>query len=172
MANIGSILNPLTGGLTGFLGGLFGGNSAKERAEKKQKMLNGKKDDITNEFERFNNADFTQLGDYQNFINRTEQAFKNRNMQAAQIAAVTGATPEGVAAEKAANANALAAGISQLGANAAAEKRTARDIYNRRKDTIDNQLLAVEDEKPNGWDIASNVLGGAASGVRKGMGLG
>ena len=75
-------------------------------------------------------AVFTQRADAQQLLNYTSEQIKKRNKQAAGTAAVMGGTEESLAAEKAANASAMAETASKIAAEGA-----------NRRDNIDAAYL-------------------------------
>jgi hypothetical protein len=81
------------------------------------------------------NEDATQRADAQRVLEMTRQAIQNRNRQAAATQAVMGGTNESVAAERAANAQAMSDAASQIA--------LAGD---KRKDAIENQYMTQRDK--------------------------
>ena len=82
-------------------------------------------------FDRRYNEDATQRADAQALLTQTANSIRERNKQAAGVAAVMGGTDESVAAAKAANNEALVDATSKIAAAA-----------DQRKDSIESQYLA------------------------------
>lgn len=82
-------------------------------------------------FDRRYNEDATQRADAQALLTHTANSIRERNKQAAGVAAVMGGTDESVAAAKAANNEALVDATSKIAAAA-----------DQRKDSIESQYLA------------------------------
>lgn len=82
-------------------------------------------------FDRRYNEDATQRADAQALLTQTANSIRERNKQAAGVAAVMGGTDESVAAAKAANNEALVDATSKIAAAA-----------DQRKDSIEGQYLA------------------------------
>ena len=165
---IGGIL----GAAAGAAGGILGGIGRNKMLRKQQEMVNQQKAENQNWYDRRYNEDATQRADAQRILAMTAEAIRNRNRSAAGSAAVMGGTGESVAAEKAANARAMADAASQIAVNGDARKDQIESQYMSRKGALDEQLRELEGQKQSGWDIASNAVGGAFDGFAKGMGLG
>lgn len=168
MLGLGSII----GGASGLVGGLFGGISKRKMMKEQEKLLNAEQADNQSWYDRRYNEDATQRADSQRMLQLTEDAIRNRNRQAAGTAAVMGGTDESLAAERAANANAMADTAAQIAVAGANRKDDIESKYIAKKDAINDEIRKVKAGTPSGLDIASNAIGGGASGILKGMGLG
>jgi len=166
------MLSGIIGGAAGALGGIFGGIGKNRMLRKQQEMIDQQKAENQNWYDRRYNEDATQRADAQRILTMTAEAIRNRNRSAAGSAAVMGGTDESVAAEKAANAKAMADAASQIAVNGDARKDQIESQYMSRKQALNEQLRELEGQKQSGWDIASNAVGGAFDGFAKGMGLG
>lgn len=168
MLGLGSII----GGASGLVGGLFGGISKRKMMKEQEKLLNAEQADNQSWYDRRYNEDATQRADAQRMLQLTEENIRNRNRQAAGTAAVMGGTDESLAAERAANANAMADTAAQIAVAGANRKDDIESKYIAKKDAINDEIRKVKAGTPSGLDIASNAIGGGASGILKGMGLG
>lgn len=168
MLGLGSII----GGASGLVGGLFGGISKRKMMKEQEKLLNAEQADNQSWYDRRYNEDATQRADAQRMLQMTEENIRNRNRQAAGTAAVMGGTDESLAAERAANANAMADTAAQIAVAGANRKDDIESKYIAKKDAINDEIRKVKAGTPSGLDIASNAIGGGASGILKGMGLG
>lgn len=161
----------IIGGAAGALGGIFGGISKNKMLKKQQQMINEQKRENQDWYDRRYNEDSTQRADAQAMLTHTAEMIKQRNQAAAGSAAVMGGTEESAAATKEANAKALADATSQIVAAGEQRKDQIENQYMQRKAALDEQLRALEGEKQNGLDMASNAIGGAVNGFAKGYGL-
>ena len=134
-------------------------------------MINEQKKENQDWYDRRYNEDSTQRADAQAMLTHTAEMIKQRNQAAAGSAAVMGGTEESAAATKEANAKALADATSQIVAAGEQRKDQIENQYMQRKAALDEQLRALEGEKQDGLDMASNALGGAVNGFAKGMGM-
>ena len=147
------------------LGGLFGGFGKNNAIANQQKQLEKRKRENQDWYDRRYNEDATQRADAQRVLSMTEEAIKRRNRAAAGRAAVMGGTEESVAATKEANAQAMAQAAGQIAAQGEARKDKIEQQYLNRKQNLNDQIDGLEGQKSSGWDIASNAIGGAASGL-------
>ena len=160
----------ILGSAAGALGGIFGGISKNKTLRKQMSMINDLKRENQNWYDRRYNEDATQRADAQRILTMTAENFKRRNRAAAGTAAVMGGSEESVAATKEANAQALADATSQIAAAGEQRKDQIENQYFNRKNELDEKLRELQGQKLNGWDMASNAIGGAVSGLSMGLG--
>lgn len=165
------MLGGLIGGALGAIGGIFGGISKNRMLKRQQRMVDEKKRENQDWYDRRYNEDFTQRADAQAMLTHTADMIRRRNQQAAGSAAVMGGTDESVAATKEANAKALADATSQIAVAGEQRKDKIEGQYISRKDALDEQLRALRGQKVDGLGMVSNAIGGAVDGFASGMGL-
>lgn len=165
------MLGGIIGSAAGALGGIFGGISKNKMLKKQMRMINEQKRENQDWFDRRYNEDATQRADAQAILTRTAEMIRKRNQQTAGNAAVTGGTEESVAATKEANAKALSDAVSQIAVAGAQRKDQIEGQYRNRKAGLDETQRALQNQKQNIFDMASNAIGGAASGFANGMEL-
>jgi 1,2-phenylacetyl-CoA epoxidase catalytic subunit len=105
-------------------------------------------------------------------LTRTAEMLQQRNQQSAGAAAVMGGTNESLAADREANAKTMADAASQIVIAGEQRKDNIENQYRERDQQLSEQINALKGQKKSGFDIASDALGGAASGAMSGMGLG
>jgi len=164
------MLGSIIGGAVGALGGVLGGLGKNNAIKKQMEMVAKQQRDNQDWYDRRYNEDATQRADAQRMITLTEESIKKRNKAAAGTAAVMGGTDESVAAEKEANSKALADTTSQIAAAAAARKDQIEGQFLSRKENLDNTMRELESQKSSTFDLISQGLGGAASGMSMGLG--
>lgn len=152
----------LIGSAVGAVGSIFGGIAASKAAKKVQQNLEAQKAENQAWYDRRYNEDATQRADAQRILTMTEQAIKNRNRQAAATQAVMGGTDESVAAEKAANASAIADATAQIAVAADARKDQIESQYMDNKANINKQLNDLQTQKANAIGQAINGVAQAA----------
>ena len=91
-------------------------------------------------FDRRYNEDATQRADAQALLTQTAKSIRERNKQAAGVAAVMGGTDESVAAAKAANNEALVDATSKIAAAADQRKDSIESQYLSKKADLNSQL--------------------------------
>lgn len=155
----------LLGTALGAVGSIFGNFKASQAMRNVKDNLQAQQQQNQNWYDRRYNEDSTQRADAQRILQMTEDSIRNRNRQAAGAQAVMGGTAESVAAEKAANARALADATAQIAANGDRRKDMIEGQYMQREAQLNNQLNELEKQKAQ--NIASTVQGisGAAGGM-------
>ena len=155
---IGSII----GSALGAVGSIWGGISASNSAKKAKANVEAQQQKNQDWYDRRYNEDATQRADSQRILTMTEESIKNRNKQAAGTAAVMGSSNAAVAAQKAANNQALVDATSQIAAQADARKDKIEQTYLENDNNFVNQLNQIEANKQQ--QIAQAVQGVASAG--------
>lgn len=129
------------------VGSIFGGMAASKAMKNVKKNLKAQVAANKDWYNRRYNEDATQRADAQAMITRTEDAIRNRNRQAAGVQAVMGGTDESVAAEKAANNEALAETMTGIVVNGERRKDAIESQYLSRNDALQSELNDLERQK-------------------------
>ena len=161
MFGIGSLI----GGAMKIGSSIFGGIKASQAMKQVEKNLNQQMQDNQNWYDRRYNEDATQRADAQRMLAMTNQAIKERNKAAAGTAAVMGGTEESLAATKAANASALADTAANIAIAGANRKDSIENQYMTKKDSINEKLNNLTQQKANNIINAVNGESSAASDV-------
>lgn len=149
----------------GAIGSIFGGISASKAMKRVKNNLNEQRRRNQDWYDRRYNEDATQRADAQAILTRTEESIRNRNRQAAGAQAVAGGTEESVAAEKAANNEALASATTNIAVNGEARKDAVESQYMETDANLQQQLNNMEVNK-------AQAIGAATQGVvQAGTGL-
>lgn len=157
------MVGSLVGAGLSAVGSIFGGISASNAMKKVKKSLQAQKQANQNWYDRRYNEDATQRADAQRILTKTEESIRNRNRQAAGAQAVMGGTEESVAANKAANNQALADATSQIAVNAEARKDQIEQTYQQRDAQTEELLNNLEINKAKA--ISSAVQGVTQAGA-------
>lgn len=165
----------ILGGTLGTAGALFGGFANRRKAKKLEDMVNARKGENENWYNRRYNEDATQRADAQRLLSETEEAIRQRNRAAEGKAALMGGTDESVEAARAANAAQYADTASRIAAAGDARKDAIERQYQNRKDQLNDALLGIENNKKELLDIAADghiygLKGYAAMSMMNGMG--
>lgn len=166
------MLGGIIGAAAGAVGNIFGGISKNRMLKKQMKMINEQKKENQNWYDRRYNEDATQRADAQAMLTQTAEAIRLRNQAAAGSAAVGGATEEGAAATKAANAQAMADATSRIAVAGANRKDAIESQYRARNEQLDETLRGLQGQKQSVLDVAGGALGGAANGYMIGDAIG
>lgn len=161
------MIGSLIGGAVQLAGSIFGGIQAAKAARKRKESVERRKQENQAWYDRRYNEDATQRADAQRLLTMTKDAIRERNRSAAGRQAVMGGTDSSVAAEKARNAQMLGNTVSQINAQGEARKDRIESQYLGRKDSLDNALENIEQNKANQITKAAEGVGkaGAAIGV-------
>lgn len=160
---IGGIISTAGGVLGGVLGGI-GRNSA---LRKQLRALEAQQRENQNWYDRRYNEDATQRADAQELLRRTEEAYKERVRSADAAQAVSGATAESVAQQKATAAEGVANATAQIAAQNERRKDQIEAQYRQRNSELEAQKARLRGEKASVLDIAAGAMAGAAEGAEE-----
>lgn len=110
-------------------------------------------------YDRRYNEDATQRADAQALLTQTANSIRERNKQAAGVAAVMGGTDESVAAAKAANNEALVDATSKIAAAADQRKDSIESQYLSKNADLNSQLNNMTLKKA---EVTANAVKGVA----------
>lgn len=151
----------ITGGL-GLLGGLFGGIKAAKQRKKAQKALNEEKTYNENLFNREYYSDPLERSDSAALLRNLREGLKERSKNSAATAAVTGATPEAIVAEKEASNKTISDTMSNIGAMNAQYKDNVMNRYLNQRQNLYNQQQQINGQNAQSWtNLMQNGLGTA-----------
>ena len=163
------MIGSLIGAGLGAAASIIGGIKARRAAAKANRMLDQQQKDNQAWYDRRYNEDATQRADAQRMLTMTMDRMRRRNQAAAGTAAVMGSSPEAVAVEKEANAQALADTASQIAAAGAARKDQVENQYLANKNALTQQQIAVKNQQAQNiaqaTQGASQALMGAGAAV-------
>ena len=158
---IGSII----GGAMKLGGSIFGGIKASREAKKQQKMLDAQKAENQAWYNRRFNEDGTQRADAQRLLTNTQDLLRRQTMAAQGANAVTGASTEAVAAQKAANNQALASATSTIAAASDARKDNIEQQYQTNNNALADKQMQISRQKQNAITQAVQGVAGAADSI-------
>lgn len=147
----------LIGTALGAFGSIFGGIAASKAARQRKQNIENQQRKNEAWYNRRINEDPTQRASAQAAFSMVQDAIRNRNRQAAATQAVAGGTEEAVAAEKAANNQALAQLGTNIAVNGEARKDTIEGQYLSRDAELQKQLNDIEAQRAS--DISQAVNG-------------
>lgn len=156
------MIGSLIGNALGIGASIFGGVKASQAMKGVKSNLEQQRSDNQNWYDRRYNEDATQRADAQRILTQTAEAIKQRNKAAAGTAAVMGGNAESVAAEKAANAQAMADAASKIAVAGEARKDNIEQQYQQRDQALQGQLNNMEVNRANAITQAAAGVAGAA----------
>ena len=146
-------------------GSIFGGIKASREAKKQQKMLDAQKAENQAWYNRRYNEDGTQRADAQRLLTNTQDLLRRQTMAAQGANAVTGASTEAVAAQKAANNQALAEATSTIAAASDARKDNIEQQYQANNNALADKQMQISRQKQNAITQAVQGVAGAADSI-------
>ena len=158
---IGSII----GGAMKLGGSIFGGIKASREAKKQQKMLDAQKAENQAWYNRRYNEDGTQRADAQRLLTNTQDLLRRQTKAAQGANAVTGASTEAVAAQKAANNQALAETTSTIAAASDARKDNIEQQYQTTNNALADKQMQISRQKQNAITQAVQGVAGTADNI-------
>lgn len=141
------VIGAAIGAGLGAVGSIFGGISASKAMKQMKQNIELQRRDNQDWYNRRYNEDATQRADAQAILARTEESIRNRNRRAAGTRAVIGGTEESVAAERAANSEALATATTNIAVNGEARKDAIESKYQETDANLQQQLNNIEANK-------------------------
>lgn len=159
------MIGSIVGAGLGAVGSIFGGISASKAMKKIKKNLEKQQRDNEAWYNRRYNEDATQRADAQRILTMTDERMRQGVRDAVAAAAVTGGTEESVAAQKAANAAALADAASRIAVAGDARKDGIESMYQRRKASLAGQLNDMERARANSIAKAAKGVMGAGGSI-------
>lgn len=153
------MIGSLIGAGIGAVGSIFGGLSASAAMRRAKQSVERRKAANRAWYDRNYNEDVTQRADAQRVLNETDRRMRERSREAAGVQAVTGGTEESVAAQKAADAQAVADAASRIAAQGEARRDDVERRYKATDEGLSEELEQIERNKAA---AVSGAIGGVA----------
>lgn len=150
------------GGATKALAGIFGSIASGKAIRRAKAMIEDQRRENRDWYDRRYNEDATQRADAQRILTLTQEQIRNRNRQSAATRAVAGGTEESVAADKAANAQAMADAAATIAMNGERRKDAIEQQYRATDSALAGQLEQLELDRGANIAAAAGQFGDAA----------
>lgn len=157
------MIGSLIGGALSLGSSLVGAWQASKAAKKANELIKKQRQANQNWYDRRYNEDATQRADAQRVLQLTADNIRSRNRAAAGTQAVMGGTAERVAAERAANNQALADAASRIAAAGEARKDEIENQYLTNENALNQQLVGTENSRATNIAKATSEASKAAS---------
>lgn len=144
---------------------IFGGIKASKAMRKYKQQIEQQKRENKSWFDRRYNENATQRADAQALMTNLRDAIRRRSENAAGTQAVAGGTEESVAAQKAADADAMSNAVSNINAMGEARKDQIEQQYQEREDGLNAQLGKVQVGRAQNIANAVKGVSDAAAGI-------
>lgn len=159
---IGSIVSAAAGLAKGIAGGIKAAKARRQQA----KIIKAAQQRNEAQFANDYYGDYMERSDAQAVMKRVRDTMRNNNKVTTASAAVTGATPEAVAAQKAAANQTVADAASNLQANADAYKTNVKNTYVAQNNALDQAQLQQAATSEQGYsNMAASGISSAADAI-------
>ena len=156
----------------GAIGSLFSGLSARSKAKKAEKQLLERRDALNKEYAQDKNTDYLDT----EAARSTLALLRRQNRQAQEAlnnnAVKSGASDEAKVAAAARQNENYANAASRIAGMGTQYKQRLKENYQRRRDSIDDQLTQVQMQKAQATSDMIGGITGAASGLISAYGMG
>lgn len=164
------LIGGIIGGIGSAVAGVVGGNATRKAANRNARLLQEAENEAKAWYDKEYNANFLDRSDARAAIAKTRELLNERYKAAEGAAAVSGATEESIARQKAAANETLADVTSNIAERADAYKDAVRANYEAQQDAFLQQKLGVNNQKAAATAQAASGLASAANGLGEAMG--
>lgn len=163
------LIGGIIGGIGSAVGGIIGGNATRKAANRNARLLEEAENEAKAWYDKEYNANFLDRSDARAAIAKTREILNEKYRQAEGAAAVTGATEESIARQKAAANQTLADVTSNIAERADAYKDAVRANYENQQANFLTQKTAVNNQKALATAQAASGLASAANQLGEGI---
>lgn len=164
------IIGGIISGIGSAAAGIIGGNATRKAANRNARLIAEAENDARDWYNREYNANFLDRADARASIAQARELLNERYKAAEGAAAVTGATEESVARQKAAANQTLADVTSNIAERADAYKDAVRANYENQQANFLAQKTAVNNQKAAATAQAASGIAQAAQSLGDSMG--
>jgi hypothetical protein len=157
------LLGGIIGGIGSAVAGIVGSNASRKAANRNARLLQEAEDESKAWYDKEYNSNFLDRSDARAAIARTRDILNERYKAAEGAAAITGATAESVAQQKAAANQALADVTGTIAERADAHKEAVRANYEAQQNSFMQQKMGVNNQKAQAATTAASGLANAAN---------
>lgn len=163
-----AMLGSLIGAGLSAAGSIYGDIKASKAMKDYRKSLQNQQAKNQAWYDKNYYQDATQRADALRIMQKTQDAIRNRNRQAAASAAMTGGTQEAQAVTNAANAQAMSDAMSDIALAGQQRKDTVEQKYMQRRDSLQAQ---IDDAKKQQAAATAQAVQGVTSAAGEFMDL-
>lgn len=135
------MVGALIGAGLGLASSIFGGLKSKKAAEQQQQIIDEARRRNESIFNKEYYGDYMQSATAQSAMRNVRDYMKKSNERASNMAAITGATPESVVAQKEVSADAIADTAAAIQAQSDYQKQRALSNYQAQEAALDNAAI-------------------------------
>lgn len=155
------LIGGIIGGVGSAVAGIVGGNATKKAAQRNERLIQEMEDRNKAWYDQEYNSNYLERADAQAAIRQTRDLLNDRYKKAEGAAAVSGATEESLARQKAAANEVVADTLSNIAAQGEAYKEGVRANYEAKQDAITEQRMGVNNQKAQATAQAASGLASA-----------
>lgn len=163
------LIGGIIGGIGSAVAGIVGGSAAKKAAKKNQRLLDEAENESKAWYDKEYNANFLDRADARAAITKTRELLEDRYKAAEGAAAVSGATEESIARQKAAANETLADVTSSIAEQAEAYKQQVRANYEAQQDALLQKKTDTNNQKAQATVQAAQGVAQAAQSIGKSL---
>jgi hypothetical protein len=156
------ILGGIIGGIGSAAAGIIGGKASRKAANRNAQLLAEAENDARDWYDKEYNANFLDRSDAREAIRQTRDILNERYRAAEGAAAVSGATAESVAQQKAAANQVVSAVTGNIAERADAHKEAVRANYEAKQNNFLNQKMGINNAKAQATAQAAGGLAQSA----------
>ena len=156
------LIGGIIGGIGSAVGGIVGGNATRKAARRNEKLLQEQENQQKAWYEKEYNSSYIDRADARQALEETRKMLAERYKSAEGSAAVTGATEESLARQKAAANETLADVTSTIAAQGEAHKAAVRANYEAQQDAITKQRMDINNQRAQATAQAAQGVAQAA----------
>ena len=147
---------------------IYGAIKSSQANKRAEDLLRNKRDENRKWYEERMAQDYTQRADVQNVLRKQRELFQEQYNRARATNVVAGGTDESLALQQAGANETMGETMADVAANAADYKDAVEEQYRAKDAALDQQQIAMEQNKAQQIANAAGQMGSAVSGLVSG----
>lgn len=147
---------------------IYGAIKSSQANKRAQSLITNQRDENRKWYETRMAEDYTKRADVQNLLRKQRDLFKEQYQRARATNVVAGGTDESLALQQQGANEAMGETMANIAANASAYKEEIEEQYRAKDDALNQQQVAVEQNKAQQIATAAGQMGSAVSGLVSG----
>lgn len=147
---------------------IYGAIKSSQANKRAQSLITNQRDENRKWYETRMAEDYTKRADVQNLLRKQRDLFKEQYQRARATNVVAGGTDESLALQQEGANEAMGETMANIAANASAYKEGIEEQYRAKDDALNQQQVAVEQNKAQQIANAAGQMGSAVSGLVSG----
>ena len=147
---------------------IYGAIKSSQAAKRAEQLISNQRDDNRKWYEEKMAEDYTRRADVQNLLRKQKELFNDQYKNARATNVVAGGTDESLALQKAAANEAVGETMADVAAQATDYKEAVEQQYREKDEALNQQQIAVEQNKAQQIANAAGQMGAAVGGLMTG----